>query len=723
MTRVMQSRRAIFFFLAVLTFCGVLAYLALTRNASDVDTVYWILNVNLAVLLLFGTFVSRHIMRLWQRRKSGVAGSRLHIRLASVFGVLAAVPAVLTAVFAAVFFFFGVQSWFSERVSTAVNESLAVAKAYLNEHQLVMRADTLAMATDIERQAGLLEGDTEALNTLMRTQSYLRNLPEAIIVNSDGRVIASSGLAFSLLADRLPMEKLKEARASDIVLLTTEGMDRIRAIVRLDKFLDAYLYVGRFVDANVLKHIAAAEAAQREYTSLDSKKSRLQIAMTSVFLAFAFLLMLGAIWFGLVFSERLAIPLGGLIAAAERVRSGNLNTRVEVTSSGFTGGDDEMSLLGRAFNRMTAQLESQQRELIAANRLLDERRRFSEAVLSGASSGVLSLKNDGTVTLANARAEEILLGPKSMDGLVAERLTQIIPEAAEWLAKAQEPGQAPDPLQLDYISGGLRRTLLLRLTMEQGGSGAAVLTIDDISALVSAQRSAAWSDVARRIAHEIKNPLTPIQLSAERLRRKYLPQVTEDPETFAKCVDTIVRQVGDIGRLVSEFSSYARMPVPVKKPENISDICREALELQRQALADISFAFDAPAQAMFNCDRGQVTQVITNLLQNAIDSVQERLAQKPDVAGRVALSVQYKPGDRIVLSVEDNGLGLPDETGKHQLFEPYVTTKKKGSGLGLAIVRKIVEDHDGSVSIENVTMNDMKCGAKAVIVFAVPNTV
>ena len=717
MTRVMQSRRTLSLAVILTTILGFATYFILTRQASDIDKIYWVLNINVVILLVVATIIARHIVRLWQRRKSGVAGSRLHIRLASVFGVLAAVPAVLTAVFAAVFFFFGVQSWFNVRVSTAVNESLAVAKAYLNEHQLVMRADALAMANDINRQVNLLKDDQTAFDAVMRTQSYLRNLPEAIVFTSNGRVVASSGLSFALASDKLPLDKLEEAKKGDLVLMTTDGLDRIRALVRLDNFLDGYLYVGRLVDANVLKHISSAEMAVREYTALDSKKVHLQLAMTAIFLAVAFLLMLGAVWFGLVFSERLAIPLGGLISAAERVRAGNLTTRVEVTSAGFSGGDDEMSLLGRAFNRMTTQLEGQQKELMSANRLLDERRRFSEAVLSGASSGVVSLQRNGVVMLANARAEEILLGNKSDRTLLAQNLALFIPEIEAWLNKSNEAGETQEPLQVDYLSGGLRRTLLLRLTMEQGGSGASVLTIDDISALVSAQRSAAWSDVARRIAHEIKNPLTPIQLSAERLRRKYLPQINDDPETFAKCVDTIIRQVADIGRLVSEFSSYARMPVPVKKTEDMAEIVKEALELQRQAFADISFTFHTPDLVKMHCDRGQMTQVVTNLLQNSIESIQERLQHNPLPEARIAVVINATD-DRVMLTVEDNGLGLPEETGSHQLFEPYVTTKKRGSGLGLAIVRKIIEDHNGSVSIENIMQNNLKSGAKAVIVFA-----
>jgi two-component system nitrogen regulation sensor histidine kinase NtrY len=345
-----------------------------------------------------------------------------------------------------------------------------------------------------------------------------------------------------------------------------------------------------------------------------------------------------------------------------------------------------------------------------ANRLMDERRRFTEAVLSGASSGVIGLDRHGVITLANTVAEGLLLGETRTAPLQWQSLAAFIPEAENLHGRA---------LEVEYATpNGPRRTLLLRVTDEKGGAGGAVATLDDISALASAQRKAAWADVARRIAHEIKNPLTPIQLSAERLRRKYLPQISEDPETFEKCTETIIRQVHEIGHLVGEFSSYARMPLPVKRVENVVDVCRDALVLQRQAHGDIDISFDAGAARIdANCDRSQLTQVLTNLIQNAIDSVHERLAAQPDAPkGRVAVAC-HGQGGNVVISVEDNGLGLPEKV-RDQLLEPYVTTKKKGSGLGLAIVKKIMEDHGGEITLENIHREGLKSGAKAVIIFS-----
>ncbi|MDD9899657.1 MAG: PAS domain-containing sensor histidine kinase [Alphaproteobacteria bacterium] len=682
-SRLTLSRNVAIVLTVAALMAGASTYFALTQSSADTNKVYWLLNLDLVLLLLLGTVVARQVVKLWLERKSGAAGSRLHVRLVLVFSFLAAVPAILMAVFSALFFYFGIQTWFNDRVSTAVNESLEVAQAYMKEHQQVMRADVLAMANDLSREAVMLVGDNEVFDKMMQTQSMFRNLSEAIVVNSAGEVLARAPLSLSLELAGVSQKDLAAARDGEVVLMTGDAHDRIRALVRLERFFDSYLYVGRMVDSSVLTHMRTAEQAVHEYATLEGRSSQMQIAATALFIAVALLLLLAAVWFGLRFSEQLATPISALIGAAERVRSGDLTVRVQNESY-----DDELGLLGRAFNRMTSQIQ---------------------AVLSGVSSGVVALDARGAVTLANARAAELLRGD-SESVLAGERIESFVPAVAGMFA-------APDTqttLQVEHaIADGPRRTLMFRVTGEQGGSGM-VVTIDDITALVAAQRKAAWSDVARRIAHEIKNPLTPIQLSAERLKRKYLPQIQEDPDTFQKCTETIIRQVNDIGHMVSEFSSYARMPLPVRKIDNIVDVCQNAMVLQREAQSDIAFGFIAASPVvMGNFDAAQITQVINNLLLNAIDSIRDRQDKAPG-EGHVRVTVEDK-GDNIVLSVEDNGAGIPDQI-RAQILEPYVTTKKKGSGLGLAIVKKIMEDHGGSVVLENYPTQDMKSGAKAVIV-------
>lgn len=702
--RLLESRRVAFFLtVAAITSC-IVTYLVLTRWSTEIETVYLMLNITLALLLLMGAVIARHIVMLWGKRRQGVAGSRLQVRFVFVFSILAAVPAILMAIFSSLFFYFGVQAWFNDRVSTAVNESLNVAQAYLKEHQQVMRADVLAMANDINREASDLLRSHAGFDRFLQTQSSLRNLPEVMVFQSNGDVLGRSRLSFTLEFERFTPKQMEAARAGELVLITGDSQGRIRALVRLDGFLDAYLYVGRIVDANVLGHMQKTEKAVQEYTSLEGRQSRLQVLITAMFMAVAILLLLAAIWGGLVFSQSLVTPIGALISAAEQVRDGDLSVRVSAV-----GDSDELAMLGAAFNDMTNQLQRQQGELMMANSMLDERRRFTEAVLAGASSGVIGLDPAGAITLTNTVADELLLGEGRNDNLIGKKLVDFIPEA-EGLHNAT--------LQTEYATpGGPRRTLLLRVTDEQGASGA-VATIDDISALASAQRKAAWGDVARRIAHEIKNPLTPIQLSAERLRRKYLPQINEDPETFEKCTETIIRQVHEIGHMVGEFSAYARMPLPVKKLENIVTVCRDAMVLQKEGHTDITFDFSSDSgDIKANVDRSQLTQVLTNLLQNAIDSIHERQQSHPEAGkGHVVVSCGERSGN-IEIAVTDNGIGLPEKV-KDQLLEPYVTTKKKGSGLGLAIVKKIMEDHGGEITLENVMSEGLKSGVKAVIVFS-----
>ena len=708
LSRLSLSRSvAVFLACAAIISCAA-TYIALTKGAKSVDTIYALLNLDLVLLLSLGTVIARQLVRLWSERKRGVAGSRLHARLVFLFGILTAVPAILMAIFSAFFLYFGMQGWFNDRVSTAVHESLEVAKSYLSEHQQVMRADVIAMENDLNREAVNLSDNRHLFNQVIETQSRLRNLPEAIVLRSNGEIIASSPFSFALSLDKLPPEAFEKANQEDVVLMTGNSRDRIRALVKLDRFFDSYLYVGRMVDANVLQHMETAEKAVAEYTSLDGRRSQLQISTTLMFMALAILLLFGAIWVGFNFAEQMAAPISRLIDAAEKVTSGNLTARVPEDRQ-----DDEIGLLGSVFNRMTAEIQNQQQQLLLANSMLEERQRFTEAVLSGASSGIIGIGRDGVIRLANLKAAELLSGTDAK--LNGQNLAAFLPEITDALTGLFERKEKLAPIQREYaIENSPRKTLFIRVIEEKGGSGA-VVTIDDITLLASAQRSAAWSDVARRIAHEIKNPLTPIQLSAERLKRKYLQQITEDAETFSKLTETIIRQVEDIGHLVSEFSSYARMPIAVKKKENIAVICQDAMLLQRQAYPEIKFTFECDDPDMIvQCDRAQMTQVLTNLLQNAIDSIHEKQAPHPfhgeiDVALRCA-------GQNIGLDIRDNGLGLPEKI-KDQLLEPYVTTKKKGSGLGLPIVKKIVEDHGGSVIIENNMKNDEKIGAHVALIF------
>lgn len=692
LSRLTLSKRFAVFLAVSSIVSGIATYSVLTKQSDDINTVYSLLNVDLVLLLLLGTVVARHLVRIWTERRKGKAGSRLQARFVFIFSMLTATPAIVMAIFSAVFLYFGVQTWFNERVSTAVKESLEVAQAYLNEHQQVMRADVLAMANDLNREAILLMNNEKIFQQLINTQAQLRNLSEAIVFTSDGEVIARARLSYSLDIDDIEKEAMATARAGDVALMTGDDSehDRIRALVKLDRFFDTYLYVGRMVDGDVLLHMQNAEKAVREYTTLEGRSSKLQVSITIMFIVVSLLLMMAAVWLGLVVSQQLVAPITALIQAADKARLGDLGVRVQEQ-----GGDDEIAILGQAFNRMTSRIE---------------------AVLSGASSGVIGLDHVGHISFINLKATEILQAG-SQEKLAGQKLTKFLPVIHDPLQKAFAHNDQAIQIQTDYaVDEGPKRTLLIRITAERGREGeGAVVTIDDITALVSAQRKAVWADVARRIAHEIKNPLTPIQLSAERLRRKYLPQIQDDPETFEKCTETIIRQVADIGHMVGEFSSFARMPLPVKRTENIVELCQSTCIFQQQAHPDIDFDFQSSApEILAQVDPSQINQVLTNLLQNAIDSISEQ-EDAADTKGHITMMVE-KRGKNAVLTVTDNGKGLPARD-RDKLTEPYVTTRKKGTGLGLAIVKKILEDHEGSISLTDRMEEDGTQGARAVVVF------
>lgn len=695
---------------------GVATYTAVTGAppfGPSGGSVLLLLNINLVLLLLLGAIVAKRLVEVWAQRRRGLAGSRLHVRLVVLFSLVAVAPTIIVAIFSYLFLSFGLQAWFSERVRTALSESLAVAEAYLHEHQQVIRADVLAMASDLNHEAYLLSFNPQRLAQVVNAQAALRSLNEVVIFDTSGHILARSGFSFSLEFGLIPDWAMRQAQDGDVAIVTGDNDDRVRALVRLDQFPGAFLYVGRFVEPQVLSHMERTQGAVAQYERLEGQRSGFQITFALIFLIVALLFLVAAVWVGINFATQLAKPISALIEAAERVRSGDLAVRVLEGE-----GDEEFASLSRAFNRMTSQLQSQQGEVIEANRQLDQRRRFTETVLAGVSAGVIGLDHFGRLNLPN-RSASLLLG-SDLDQRLGQHLAEVVPEMAELLDMASRRPERLAQSEIQIARRGRTHVLLVRIAAEQerGEVKGYVVTFDEVTELLSAQRKAAWADVARRIAHEIKNPLTPIQLSAERLRRKYLREIRSDPDTFSICTDTIIRHVEDIGRMVDEFSSFARMPTPVIKSENLLEICRQALFLQRTAHTDIDFEMIAPEAApIVACDARLIGQALTNLLKNAGESIQGRTGSPAELPrGRVTIRVQ--PGDReMVVSVEDNGKGLPEQE-RHILTEPYVTTRSKGTGLGLAIVKKIMEEHGGELTLEDRDGG----GAVVKLIFPAPDT-
>jgi two-component system nitrogen regulation sensor histidine kinase NtrY len=579
----------------------------------------------------------------------------------------------------------------------------------LHEHQQAIRADVLAMANDLNRDAMKLSLNPQHLEQVVSAQAALRGLSEAVVLDRAGRMLAKSSLSFTLGFERVPDTAMRRADEGDVAIMTNDSDDRVRALVRLHQFGDVYLFVGRFIEPGVLNHMEETQRAAAQYEQLEGQRSGSQIKFALIFMLVALLFLVAAVAIGIHFATQLVVPISRLVTAAEQIRGGDLAARVPEGKK-----DDELASLSRAFNRMTYQIESQQHELREANRQLDERRRFTETVLTGVSAGVIGLDRFGRVNLPN-RSASSLLGV-DLEESIGQDLAQVAPEMGGLLDEAARRPERLAQSQVQLVRGTSTRTLLVRIAAEHYGREISgyVVTFDDITELLSAQRKAAWADIARRIAHEIKNPLTPIQLAAERLRRRYLKEIKGDAETFTVCTDTIIRHVGDIGRMIDEFSSFARMPAPVLKPENLSEIVRQTVFLQRTAHPEIAFPTSFPARpVMVRCDARLVGQAVINIVKNAIESIETRIAEQGGgPAGRIGVSVTEEAGQATVI-VEDNGKGLPRH-GREQLTEPYVTTRAKGTGLGLAIVKKIMEDHLGELVLED----GEPAGARVGLLFA-----
>jgi two-component system nitrogen regulation sensor histidine kinase NtrY len=684
-----------------LTYGVVTGGVAYTPTSSVMLT---LLLVNLTLVLSLGALIAWRLTRLWAERKSGSAGARLHVRLVAMFSIIAVIPAVFVAVFAVLTLNLGIEQWFAPRVKGAIENSIAVAERYVKEHENSITTDALSIANGIEQDPRLFDENRHVkpdfLFAQLQDMARDRGLQAAYIYDSHGTLLGSTKEQGAPDTKPPSSTDFSQASGGNIVIDANSHIGVVRALIRMQALNDAYLLVLRKVDPTVFAYYQRTTAASAQYKLMERNRAGMQIIFAELYGMVSVLMLLAAIWMGLWAANRLVRPISQLIGAAERVSSGDLRAQVAVERD-----DDEVGVLGHAFNRMTSQLRAQRAELVEASHQIDMRRRFTEAVLAGVSAGVVGLDNEGKVTLLNRAAERLLdMAAQETEG---QHYSEVMPELSALIRKAvHEPvGRASG--EVSVKRAGKVRNLSVQVDSERGDAGF-VVTFDDITDLVSAQRTAAWADVARRIAHEIKNPLTPIQLSAERLKRKYAREVTTDPEIFNQCVDTIVRQVGDIGRMVDEFSSFARMPQPVMRQEIVQELVQQAVFLQREGNPQIAYTAKMPPDMLrVECDGRLISQALTNVLKNAGESISARIEKGDDVPGKIEIQVEPSD-DRVFLRVIDNGIGLPPEH-KHRLTEPYVTTRAKGTGLGLAIVRKIFEDHGGELSISD--RSDDRAGA------------
>jgi two-component system nitrogen regulation sensor histidine kinase NtrY len=698
---------------------GILTYLALTDvwdTAESPLTIRGLLLADLSVALVFAIIIARRAVMVWLSRRKGLAGAKLHSRMIVMFGLIAVTPAILVSVFSAAFLDYGLNNWFSDRVRNAIEASLNVANSYLAESQQRIVADTAAIAAEL-RLNGLIDiNDQDRFQSYFDQQLNVRGLSEGVIFDRRLQIVARS--SFSVLMEMdldVPEDSFDQADRGETAVIVSPTRDRVRALIALDPVAGLYLYTGRLIDDKMLSDIRGTEDAARLYHKLERDRSSLQITSGVIYAVLALLMLLGAIWYAIISASKLVKPVSRLAQAAQKIGDGDLSARVKVGSR-----NDELAGMSRTFNVMASQLQSQQAALIAANRDLNDRSRLTSLILSGVSAGVIGVTENGIVDFAN-RSASMLVGLDLEQG-IGQPISDLIPEMTDLLGQAQHRSSGTADGQISLNRNGATSTFHVRVVSERGEDDhmRLVITFDDVTELLSAQRKAAWSDIARRIAHEIKNPLTPIQLSAERLKRKYLKQISEDPDTFTVCTDTIIRQVGDIGRMVDEFSAFARMPAPVLNTESPVALAKELVFLQQSAHPGIEYSLDLPeVPVTIQCDSSQFNRALTNLLQNAADAIDGRMEDEraagtaePLTPGHIHLWIR-RESDALLLSVADNGKGLPKE-GRERLTEPYVTTRSKGTGLGLAIVKKIMEDHGGRLSLAD------RPGGGAVVTLSFP---
>jgi two-component system, NtrC family, nitrogen regulation sensor histidine kinase NtrY len=681
--------------IALLSATATFLVLAGLTPIAPVDSVVKeLLLGNVVTGLLLLAIIGREVWVVVQARRRGRAGSRLHVQIVGLFAVIAAVPAVLVSVVASTTLNRALDRYFSTRTQAMIQQSLIVADAYVTDHAQIIRGEILAMAYDLARAKPLFDANRDQFRQFLTAQAKGRGLSAAIIIKPDGSTVERADVTM-LKPIVLPSPQLlsRITETEPQVALIPQG-DHVAAAVKLHGYDNMYLYVAQMLDPTVVQQLEATRESISEYANLEARRLGIQIAFALMFAIIALIVLLSAAWIGLDFANRLVAPIRRLIGAANVVSTGNLNIQVPVHHS-----EGDLAHLGETFNKMTAELRTQHEDIVRARDLIDSRRRFTEAVLAGASAGVIGVTADGHITILNRSAER-LIGRAESEAL-GQPLREMAPELAEIFAAAPNSNQRLIQRQVAVTRDGQERNYSIRVTSEQASESnhGYVITIDDITELVLAQRSSAWADIARRIAHEIKNPLTPIQLSAERLRRKYGKLITEDVAVFEQCTDTIVRQVDDIKRMVDEFSRFARMPKPVIADEDIADTVRQVVFLMRVAHPDIDFEVELEAETMpARFDRRLISQALTNIIKNATEAIG---AVPPDELGRGRIAVSAKcEGKEAVIDVTDNGIGLPKEN-RARLLEPYVTTREKGTGLGLAIVGRILEEHGGRIDLRD----------------------
>ncbi|MGE0025303.1 MAG: ATP-binding protein [Hyphomicrobium sp.] len=704
----------------VLSLVSALATYLLVTGLTPIpprdEYVVWALLVNVILIGAMIGVIAWQGFGMWRAWRAKLAGARLHVRIVLLFSIIAALPAMLLAVAATTTFSRSIDGWFSSRTRAIISNSVEVAQAYVVEHGQLLRTDLANMVRDIDSAADQIPIDSPEFKQHVIAQAGLRDIPSAYVLDGRGDPVIAALEDQALPYSPVPPESFRQAEQGQVALFTPTGASQVSGLAKLTRYPDRFLYVTRLLDPKVMGHLQRTEQSVSEYNRLRAARGGLKLAHGLIYTMISMTALLAAIWVGLWFASRFVAPIRRLIEAAQQVSRGNLAVELPERR-----GEGDLRRLSSTFNTMTRELKHQRDALMTANEQLTDRRRFMEAVLSGVSAGVIGIDSQDRITLVSRAAEQLLAITEQE--LVGKKLVDALPVLAPALERREEQGvKSRGAQEISITIGDEERTFAVRVTREKAGPGdvGSVVTVDDITELVSAQRTSAWADVARRIAHEIKNPLTPIILSAERIRRKYGRVIVDDRDTFDKLTATIERQAGDIKTMVDEFASFARIPKPVIEINDLRDAVSDSVILFRESHASVVYGLklpDAPLLAAF--DRRLLTQAVTNLVKNATEAVEQAMEAEPGRNGRVDVELHVE--DRAVaIDVIDNGPGLPKHN-RSRLLEPYVTTKgHKGTGLGLAIVAKITEQHGGVLLLDDAPVTPQRAsGARVRLSFPI----
>ena len=699
---------------------GLTVYILQGEFGSNLSNVLrFILLIDGIYLLVVIAIVGYSVMRMFAARRAKSAGSRLHMRLSRVFAIVALIPTVLVAVFAVVTLSIGVEGWFSKNVQNVVSSSLSAAKAYKNEQSNDLKVDLKFMAIRLNeyKDTNSFVSDSDLRLQLISYQNLIqRGLKEAYIIDENANLRSRGELSYLFGYEEPNQEAMDSAKTGDLFIIEDWPNNEFRGLIKLESFADKYLYISRVVDGNILNLLDKTMESAITYNTMEAQREKILWSYGLLYFGFATFVILSSILLGMLFAERLSRPVGRLAGAAQRLGAGDFDVQVIEEK-----GDDEIAMLSRVFNHMTKQVKRQRDDLITANDYTERRRRLFDSVLSGVTAGVIGLSSDGNVGFINLAAEKLLnLNAENHEG---KSIKLAVPEFVDLFLLIQKNENKTQQQEIKLTRAGATEILLVRVSARISEDllvEGYVITFDDVTDLVSAQRLAAWGDVARRIAHEIKNPLTPIQLSAERLKRKYSPMVGAEEDNLSQYCDVIIRQTNDLRRIVDEFSKFARMPEPIKRSVNITKLLKDVILLFEISSPAIKIKLKNPhGDINVNVDETMINQAFTNLIKNAGEAIESKTklnsTNKFDPEIRIFIK---KDVNNLEIIIEDNGIGLPTQE-RSRLFEPYVTNRENGTGLGLSIVKKIIEEHNGSLELLDASpfSNNEDFGAKMRIIF------